>query len=869
MKSYIDWLMSLRARQLATFLALFIPLAVTTIYAVASLTSWIGLAHQVRNDDVPSVILYLQALEKSRELNSNLLDYLAGEVDEYEEFNDNTEELRNHFDDLREIESLPFEQERLAKAVDLFETYARRAKSDVFEPYSPEREHSAIKAADDLQNTIGIEIREALVAYSDKEYQDALQETDLSDVIQDDLPGVFKYLHLADAASTMVNAVSEYVAGEMEEQLIFATASRRFDRVLSSLEEIETRESEKIDIADLKVLHNQISDEANRIFTGYNPGNKRRALKAADQLEHVTLEKLTAILALSATEEKADAIGQIDTLNSALILLRLTILTMAVAGSVLGVSFFLYTANGIARSFEQSVDAANSIAEGNLDKSLPKTGPTEARQLSESLSEMVKRLKQQREVAEARERADAANLAKSRFLASMSHEIRTPLNAILGMAQLLRRARNLDERGSRQVEAILSSGEHLLTLINDVLELSKIEAGKIELNEKPFAISSLCDQLRAIFDETASSAGIEFDIKIDRNVPETIMSDHAKVRQTLVNLLGNAFKFVERGHVHLSVGCQVGDNKNRTLCFDVDDTGPGIPLEDRQLIFRAFEQSTAACSTQDGTGLGLSLCRKFADILGGKIFIVDKAGPGVCFRLELPLKLSDAQMQIERSSMDAEHGYSLSLPEDKAVPTVLIVDDVHLNREVIFQMFEEEPLDLVYACDGVEAVTQCKIKMPELILMDIRMPRMDGWTAIKKIRDLPGGSHPKIITVTASVFDIERGSTDDSGADCFIRKPVTEAELFDTTARLLGLELVEGTPQASQEGQGLAEQLGELPIMELRQATSKLSRKELLNILNGLEGEGKDVGDLIAMANRFAFQELESRLSAAEVSSKR
>ncbi|MGI8939872.1 MAG: ATP-binding protein, partial [Iamia sp.] len=390
-----------------------------------------------------------------------------------------------------------------------------------------------------------------------------------------------------------------------------------------------------------------------------------------------------------------------------------------------------------------------------------------------------------------------ANRAKSVFLANMSHEIRTPMNAILGFSQLMLRDQDLTPRQGQYLGTINRSGEHLLALINDVLEMSKIEAGRTTLNPSTFDLPALLKDLEMMFRVRTDEKKLSFSMETIGDVPQFIVADINKLRQVFINVIGNAVKFTEEGGVGLRV---LADREGATeprLRVEVEDTGEGISPDDQAKLFRHFEQTKTGQQAGTGTGLGLAISREFVRLMGGDITVSSQVGRGSVFVIQLPLKEGEAQAVQAKDNPR----HVLSLQPGQATCRVLIADDIEENRQLLAQLLAPVGFEIRLVNNGAEAVLEFEQWRPHLILMDFRMPVMDGQEAIRRIRSMAGGEAPKIIAVTASAMDDNRQELMEVGADDFIGKPFREAELFQKIHAHVGVEYLyaEDSPAPARE----------------------------------------------------------------------
>ena len=383
------------------------------------------------------------------------------------------------------------------------------------------------------------------------------------------------------------------------------------------------------------------------------------------------------------------------------------------------------------------------------------------------------------ELAEAKEKAESANRAKSAFLANMSHELRTPLNAILGFARLLQRKEGLDPESQRQLGTINRSGQHLLALINDVLEISRIEVGQAEVKTAAFDLGELLRDVQDMVRTRAIEKGLAFDVELSALLPRYVVGNAKYLKQILINLLGNAIKFTDQGLVSLRVEQRYGQS-----IFEVRDTGPGIAAQDQPKLFTAFYQTEAGIAKGDGTGLGLIISRDYAKLMGGALSLESQVGTGSVFTLSLPLQAAPAL----GPASSAQTGQVVGLTPQSGTPRVLVVDDMADNREMLQQILQSVGFSVKTADNGEQAVALFEAWQPHFIWMDMRMPVLDGCAAASQIRSLPGGQSVKIVALTSSAFADDQQQVLDAGCDDLASKPISEDELFAVMAKLLGLQ---------------------------------------------------------------------------------
>jgi CheY-like chemotaxis protein/anti-sigma regulatory factor (Ser/Thr protein kinase) len=380
----------------------------------------------------------------------------------------------------------------------------------------------------------------------------------------------------------------------------------------------------------------------------------------------------------------------------------------------------------------------------------------------------------------AKKAAETANKAKSAFLANMSHELRTPLNAILGFSELMSRDRKLSSEQLGNLKTIGQSGEHLLSLINDVLEISKIEAGRIVLQEENFDLHRLLCRLEEMFRLRARQKGLSLDVERTEDVPQYIHADQHKLRQTLINLLENAVKFTSQGRITLRV--KNDKNKKHNLIFEVEDSGKGIAPDELRQVFEPFYQGTGNHQSQQGTGLGISISHRFVRMMGGELTVSSKIGTGTVFRFGVKIEIVDGA-----DSVSLPIHRVIGLEEGQSDLRLLIVEDNENNRKLLVKQLQTVGFVVREAVNGREAIEIWKKWQPHLIWMDIRMPVMDGYEATRSIRKLPGGGETVIVALTAHAFEEDRVKVLENGCDDFVRKPFREEEIFELMKKYLGV----------------------------------------------------------------------------------
>lgn len=391
-------------------------------------------------------------------------------------------------------------------------------------------------------------------------------------------------------------------------------------------------------------------------------------------------------------------------------------------------------------------------------------------------------------LARATAAAEAANRAKSEFLANMSHELRSPLNAILGFTHILQGANPSTEQ-KEHLDIIYSSGEHLLAVISDILDISKIEAGRAVLSESEFDLYRLLDELQQMFLSTVSDQGLRLIVEKSHNLPRVIRSDRLKLRQILINLLSNAIKFTKVGTITLTARQTVPsaspDSRSQTLSFAITDTGFGIAPADQDRLFEAFVQTQSGLTAYEGTGLGLTISREYVQLLGGQITVASTLGKGSTFAFEIPtvsLENSDAS-----TVLGSPQGRVIGLEPGQPTYKILVVDDVDLNRKLLIRLLSDVGFEVRETINGREAIALWQTWRPHLIWIDMRMPVMSGETATRRIKALDVAGKTRLIAITASAFSENKTAAIASGCDDFVSKPVRAAEIFEKMAQHLGI----------------------------------------------------------------------------------
>jgi signal transduction histidine kinase/CheY-like chemotaxis protein len=590
------------------------------------------------------------------------------------------------------------------------------------------------------------------------------------------------------------------------------------------------------------------------------PDGQRQFLQVIPFKNDVGLDWLIAVVV-----PESDFMGQIDQNTRNTILSCILALLLAILVGYL-------TARWVVRPLLKLNNAAHQIAQGHWNTPIALQRRDEVGQLATSFQQMADQLQQsfttleQRviertaELAEAKEKAEVANQAKSTFLANMSHELRSPLNAILGFAQLMTRAQTLSPQQQENLSIISRSGEHLLTLINQVLDLSKIEAGRTSLNPSNFDLYRLLDDLEDLFQLKAEQQQLQLIFERSPQVPRYIQTDEVKLRQVLINLLNNSLKFTTDGGVSVLVQLSP-QTQSKTIPFTADfdariqfevkDTGFGIKPSEIASLFEAFVQTETGKIAQEGTGLGLPISRQFVLLMGGDMTVDSQPGKGTTFRFEINANRVNAEDLESTTSMRRV----LALAPEQPRYRLLIVDDKPINRQLLIKLLNPLGFELQEAQNGQVAIEIWQQWHPHLIWMDLRMPVMDGYEATKQIKSTIQGQATAIIALTASVLEEEKAVVLSAGCDDFLRKPFREAEIFFTLEKHLGVqyiyedeEALESSTHSLKKPHLTADQLSRLPLEWINRLKKSLLEGDLDQIeliIQMLRTEDTELADQI------------------------
>ena len=463
-------------------------------------------------------------------------------------------------------------------------------------------------------------------------------------------------------------------------------------------------------------------------------------------------------------------------------------------------------------------------------------------------------------------KAETANKTKSVFLANMSHEIRTPLNAIIGFSQLMNRDKLLSDSQKEYNTSIIRAGEHLLALINDILELSKVEAGRVVLNPANIDLHSFLNDIQMIFKERIQSKHLQFIFEIMDNMPRYVIVDENKLRQIFVNLIGNAIKFTEEGGIAVRTRVDIINSDTAHLVVEIQDSGDGIPENELNNLFKHFVQTSTGIKKGSGTGLGLALSRELAVLMGGNISVSSNVGKGSVFTFYVEIKEGLNQVVESDNKMRV-----ICIAKEEKACRILVVDDKEENLKVAVNLLKLVGFETNEAVNGEEAIIKFEQWNPHLILMDMRMPVMDGYEATCRIKATEKGKQTPIVALTASTFEEEQRRNELLTMQGYIRKPFRENVLFSTIGKILDIKYIYEDEIISESGKNLKkdwsiiDDIAKLPnsvIFEMLDAISVADFDLLIGLINDIEQNNSKLGQYLkALANDYEYEHLQQILN--------
>ncbi len=566
------------------------------------------------------------------------------------------------------------------------------------------------------------------------------------------------------------------------------------------------------------------------------------------------------------------------------------------AGLVIGASLliifvfpFFYRIN-LVHPIKQLVIGVEAVNQGKLDTEVPVRFNDEIGFLAASFNGMLSSLKQAEQerlraiiLEREKESAEAANQAKSNFLANMSHELRSPLNAVLGFAQVMQRSQTLSADNHDNLDIIIRSGEHLLTLINQVLDLSKIEAGQTTLNQSNFDLYRLLDDIEDMFALKANEQHLQLLFERREDVPRYIYTDEIKLRQVLINLLNNALKFTAAGGVSLRVSelgelrtqkAHLTDRTHSTLHFEVEDTGAGIASAEMDKLFEAFAQTETGRQAQEGTGLGLPISRKFVQLMGGDMQVKSEVGSGTIFIFDIRVDMVNLASIAAHQLPIAKR--VIALEAEQPIYRILIVDDKWTNRQLMIKLLTPLGFELQEAENGQQAVKIWETWQPHLIWMDMRMPVMDGFEATQRIKGSIKGQATAIIALTASAYEEDRAIILNAGCDDFVRKPFRTADIFDMMQKHIGVRYLYEQPASEQKAvetpkrltpSQLQSALTTIPAtlqLNLQEATELSNIEQIGAAIQAIQPHQAALAEVLTtMAHNFAYDDILALIEGA------
>lgn len=696
---------------------------------------------KITTTEYPDSINALSMLKKLGTMNSNLNEYLLGEEDEKEEFFENVKVFDNYLKEMKLRVLDPSVVLQIGRVESLSKNYIDAA-TNIFQIYHPKDEQKILKTIDSIEHGIG------------KEFENFLENLK-NNAIGVKIEKIY-LLEIIDEAGDMIASLAEFVSGEIDEIEEFENNSQELTFYISKLEETGYKPK---NVKRIKFLHKKLYDKSQDIFKKYNPVIKKEAIKTIDSIEHNYFNQLDYVLnsiSINAEDNAKNEIKKIEQITH-------TGQQISVVMALITIILAIYILKTLYKNFQQHIDIMSEKE-------------NEIKEINQNLEIRIE--ERTKELNESKIQAEKANSSKSEFLSNMSHEIRTPMNAIIGFTEILLNSK-LPEKELKYVNTIKSSGNTLISLINDILDLSKIEAGKFQLSKEATDIKSLVLDIKNAFYPKLKEKGLELNMNINANIPSLLYLDKSRVRQILFNIVGNSVKFTAKGQIDINVSSLINKDDCIDLIIEIKDTGIGIIKEQQERIFKAFEQQTRQNSNlYGGTGLGLAICKRLIELMKGEIKVESEKGEGSTFTVKL-FDIKIAQ-DIDKKITDKKSKTHYKFEKAK----ILIVDDVQENIDLITSFYENQPFTFIEANDGDDAVDLTNKELPDIILMDLKMPRMSGYEACSIIRISSIMPDVPIIAVSASVLDrdIELLKKDFTA---YVSKPVN----FDELNEILSIHL--------------------------------------------------------------------------------
>jgi len=605
------------------------------------------------------------------------------------------------------------------------------------------------------------------------------------------LYGIYQYLDIRSSRTKALNDLAHFTIERLSANLVIP---------LWEVDEKWVRETIVTEMADKEIYAIRVAGEGN-LLEGFRRGGANMLVAMEDSTPKGFITQHREVLKdkekIGSVEIFVSRQYMVQELNREIVKILLTVLALNL---VLVLFFTLTLRRIIIFPVKRILETANAIAEGDFNRRIEIRSDDEIGRLARAIDVMSQHLKESFEelqvkniellhkdqAVKEKEAAEAANQAKSTFLANMSHELRTPLNAILGYAQIFKKASNFDEDQKEGMVIIYESGRHLLTLINDILEFSKLEAGKLTLVPEEMNFQRFISNIEGVMGLSALRKSIKLVAEAPSEQPLFVVADEKRLRQVLFNLIGNAIKFTESGQVLFRVNATVREGVNHerraTLQFEVTDTGIGISKEQIPMIFKPFEQAGAEGLKNYGTGLGLTISRQLVNMMGGDISVSSVVDRGSTFQFEIEVPVINTGRQNHSPHDALVEGY------EGPARKILLVDDKELNRKVLATMLKPLGFNIIAAADGDSALSIALEEKPDMILMDLVMSGCSGFEATQRFRSLSEFSKIPIVAVSASYLHMDQKTIKASGFDGFLAKPVEEERLLAYCEKLLNLK---------------------------------------------------------------------------------